>query len=240
MVSAEYLEAMKSQKFGIEIEFSFITRPQARETIRQFFGNQDMLDWKGRAWKIVRDGSVRAKKRLESGEVIEADENYKVELNSPILEYEDFELLSGVLSSLRHRGAEISDVCGLHIHVGGEGHTARSLRNLLNLFMQKEKVMQEAFQIDPYRLNQYCRTVSEELIPIMNRRKKPTLEKLKEQWQQFDSSRYRMLNLDSFYENKGLEFRLFNATLDPDIVKAYIYSVWRYRRRQRPCRGRYP
>lgn len=222
MVSAEYLEAMKSQKFGIEIEFSFITRPQARETIRQFFGNHDMLDWRGRAWKIVMDGSVRAKKRLESGEVIEADENYKVELNSPILEYEDFELLSGVLSSLRHRGAEISDVCGLHIHVGEEGHTARSLRNLLNLFMQKEKVMQEAFQIDPYRLNEYCQTVSEELIPIMNRRKKQTLEKLEEQWQQFDSSRYRMLNLDSFFDHKGIEFRLFNATLDPDIVKAYV------------------
>lgn len=222
MVSTEYLNAMKSQKFGVEIEFSFITKDTARSALRQLFGNKSMLDAKGRKWKIVSNSEIRAKVRLPDGDIVPADAGYEVELNTPVLEYEDLDLLSGVLHSLRNAGAEVSDVCGLHVHVGEEGHTARSLRNLLNLFVQKEKVMQEVFQIDAYRLNRYCRTVSEELIPIMNCKKCSTLEGLQEQWELYANDRYRMLNLDSFFDHKGIEFRLFNATLDPDIVKAYV------------------
>lgn len=222
MVSEKYLQELKNQKFGIEIEFSFITRPQAREVIRGILGNHDMLDKNGRKWNIKSDGSIEAKKRDTSGAIICADREYQVEFVSPILGYEDLELLLQIVGALKSAGAEPSNVTGIHIHVSEEGHTAKSLRNLLNLFMQKEILMREAFQIEEYRLNRYCRWVQTALIPQINRYKAETLEKLQNQWYGEDCDRYRMLNLCSFFDNKGIEFRMFNATLDVNVIKAYI------------------
>ena len=217
-----YLQEMKSQKFGIEIEFSFITREDAKGIIREVLSNDAMLDSSGRRWKVVRDGSIIARKRDSSGTVVSADDSYKVELNSPILGYEDLELLAEVVAALRKAGAKASGLCGIHIHVGEEGHTVRSLRNMLNLFMQKEAVMAEAFQISKERRSQYCRDVCEGLIAEMNRHKARTLKQLEKQWEREDCDRYRMLNLSSFYSNKGIEFRLFNSTLEHSAIRAYI------------------
>lgn len=222
MVSENYLEDMKSQRFGVEIEFSFITRPQAREVIRQLLSNHDMLDGNGRKWNIVRDSSITPRKRAEDGSIVFADDNYKVELNTPLLGYGDMGLLLDIVDALKRKGAEASNLCGIHIHVSEEGHTVRSLRNLLNLFMQKEDVMCEAFQIDDARKARYCKEVCAGLIAEINRRKPATLEKLKCQWNDESCGRYRMLNLESFYSNKGIEFRLFNSTLDAATIRAYI------------------
>lgn len=222
MASEKYLQDLKAQKFGVEIEFSFITRHMAREAIRRKLCSYDMIDERGRKWKIVRDGSIVPRKRTENGLVIDADNDYKVELNSPILDYDDMDLLRGVLTALRNAGAEPSDVCGIHIHVGEDGHTVRSLRNLINMFMQKEDIMQEAFQIDEERQRRYCQNVNVGLIPKINRHKAHTLEELSGQWEEEVCGRYRMLNLESFYSHKGIEFRLFNSTLNFEVIQAYI------------------
>ena len=222
MVSEKYLQELKSQKFGIEIEFSFITRPQDRAVIRDILGNHEMLDCNGRKWSVKYDSSIGARRRNAFGGIVNADEEYQVEFVSPILGYEDLELLLQIVGALQRAGAEPSDMTGIHIHVSEEGHTVKSLRNLLNLFMQKEILMREAFQIDKCRLDGYCRWVQAALIPQINRYKAETLEKLQNQWYGEDCDRYRMLNLCSFFDNKGIEFRMFNATLDGNVIKAYI------------------
>lgn len=223
MVSEEYLQELKNQKFGVEVEFSFISREDAREVIRKTLcNNYTTIDSKGRKWKVVRDGSIIPKMRDEFGEVFSADDSYKVELNSPILEYEDIDLLLEVITNLKKAGAEPSTRCGLHIHVGEEGHTVTSLRNMLNLFMQKESIMIEAFQIDSERIDRYCQSVNENLITKMNRYKANSLSELRQQWELENCGRYRMLNLASFYSNTGLEFRLFNSTLNPITIRSYI------------------
>jgi len=222
MVSEEYLQELKSQKFGIEVEFSFITKDMAREVLRELFSNDRMIDNKGRCWEIKSDNSIIARKRDEDGYIVSADRSYKVELNSPIIGYEDLDLLSGVIHALREAGAEPSKLCGIHIHVSEEGHTVRSLRNILNLFMQKEYIMLEAFQISEDRHNRYCGDVCAELISEINKHKPRSLDQLRQQWRDKDNSRYRMLNLDSFYSSKGIEFRMFNTTLDANIVRAYV------------------
>lgn len=222
MVSAEYLQALKSQKFGIEIEFSFITREMAKNVICETLFNDDMIDNRGRKWKIVRDGSVVPRKRDASGSEVSADDSYRVELNSPILTYEDMDLLLKVVDALRRTGAQPSRLCGLHIHVDEEGHTVNSLRNILNLFMQKESIMTEAFQISPDRQSKYCKNVCERLITEINKHRAHTLPQLRKQWENTGGGRYRMLNLDSFYSNKGIEFRLFNSSLNTNTVRAYI------------------
>lgn len=222
MASEKYLQDMKAQKFGIEIEFSFITRYMAKEAICRELNSQDMIDAKGRKWKIVNDSSIVPKRRTEDGSVVGADCYYSVELNSPILEYDDLDLLGGVLKALRDAGAEPSEVCGIHIHISEDGHTVRSLRNLINMFMQKEDIMKEAFQIDDTRQEQYCQNVNRDLVPKINRHKARTLNELFNQWDEECCGRYRMLNIESLYDGMGIEFRLFNSTLNMEVVKAYI------------------
>lgn len=222
MVSEEYLRELKSQKFGIEVEFSFITRDKAKSVLKEVFACSSLIDNLGRQWKVVRDGSIKARKRTSDGRVVVADDAYKVELNSPLLGYSDMDLLLKVISALRRAGAEPSDLCGIHVHVSEDGHTVSSLRNLINLFIQKEYLMVEAFQISPERRSKYCKDVCLKLIRVINKHKPRTLTELRGLWTCSDCDRYRMLNLQSFYSNKGIEFRLFNSTLNAPTIKAYI------------------
>lgn len=222
MEREEFLQAMKSQNFGVEIEFSYITRSQAEQIIGEVLGCTDMIDSQGRQWEIVRDGSIVPRVRDCYGNSVGADNNYRCELNTPILGYEDIPLLQEVIRALKRGGAEASELCGIHIHVGDAGHTPKSLRCLLNLFMQKEDIFVEAFRIPDNRLFEYCNKVDEGLIRVINRRKPKTLKALEKCWNDECGSRYRMINLDSFYSDKGIEFRFFNTTFHAGIVRAYI------------------
>ena len=222
MKREEFLEAMKSQEFGIEIEFSFISRLRAEEVIGDVLHSEDMIDNYGRQWDVYRDGSIVPRKRNEYGNIVNASDDYRVEFVSPILGYDDISLLQELIRALRKAGAEPSELCGIHIHVGESGHTPTSLRNLLNLFMQKEEIFIEAFQIPNNRLFRYCAKVDEGLISIINQRKPKTLNKLREYWDKETGTRYKMVNLDSFFSKKGIEFRFFNSTLHAGVVRAYI------------------
>lgn len=222
MEREEFLEAMKGQEFGIEVEFSYITRHRAEEVIGIALHNSDLLDYEGRQWEVVYDGSIVPKKRDSFGDTVAASDEYKCELNTPILGYNDIPLLQEVIRALRRAGAEPSELCGIHIHVSEKGHTPKSLRCLLNIFSQKEDIFVEAFQIPDNRLFRYCSKVDEELIKVINRKKPKTLQDLERWWNEKCNSRYRMVNLDSFYSHKGVEFRFFNSTLHAGRIRAYI------------------
>lgn len=221
MERQEFLDAMKNQEFGVEIEFSYITRNKAEEVVEDVLHSTDLIDNYGRQWDIVRDSSIVPRRRDFLGNSVAADDDYKVELNTPIMGYDDIPLLQEVIRALRKAGAEPSDLCGIHVHVSEIGHTPQSLRNLLNLFMQKENIFVEAFNIPDNRLFRYCKRVDEGLIKIINKKKPKTLHQLNQYWSDFED-RYRMINLDSFFSKKGIEFRFFNSTLHAGIVRAYI------------------
>lgn len=222
MERQEFLDAMKNQEFGVEIEFSFITRQKAEEVLINVLENEFLIDYEGRQWQVIRDGSIVPRKRDSVGNIVDADDNYKVELVTPILGYNDIPLLQQVIRALRKAGAEPSDLCGIHIHVSEKEHTPQSLRNLLNLFTQKEDIFIEAFQIPDNRLFRYCQSIDEGLITVINKKKPKNLKELEKYWEKECGDRYRMLNLDSFFSHKGIEFRFFNSTLHAGIIKAYI------------------
>lgn len=222
MEREEFIKSMKSQEFGVEIEFSFITRQKAEEVLINVLENEFLIDYEGRQWQVIRDGSIVPRKRDSVGNIVDADDYYKVELVTPILGYNDIPLLQQVIRALRKAGAEPSDLCGIHIHVSEKEHTPQSLRNLLNLFMQKEDIFIEAFQIPDNRLFRYCQLVDEGLIHVINKKKPKDLSSLKKYWERETGDRYRMLNLDSFFSHKGIEFRFFNSTLHAGIIRAYI------------------
>ena len=81
--------------------------------------------------KVHRDSSIQA-----------ASDDEKAELGTPILTYEDIPDLQEILRQLRHKGAKSdpAHMCGVHIHIGLNGHTPKSLRNLANIMVSHESL----------------------------------------------------------------------------------------------------
>lgn len=209
MDKERYLNEMKSLFFGVELEFTGISRSEARKVLKGFFKDEDMMDETGREWNIKYDSSIVAKVMI-NGTLIHAPEEYKVELVSPILEYKDIPMLQELVRTLRHAGAIDTEKSGLHVHVSEEGHTADTLRNLIKLMSSKESLLIKALEIPDERLYQYCNCVDSNLVKAVNKRKFKNMDELIDIWYT-TSDRYRMLNYSSLFDKKGIEFRCYNS-----------------------------
>lgn len=215
---------MKEQTIGVEVEMNNITRANAAKVAAELFGTGRYSDtafrngyctwsaWdqQGREWKFQRDTSI-------SG-----PDSQKCELVTPILKYEDIELLQELIRRLRKAGA-ISHAgvgAGVHIHIGAQGHTAQTLRNLANIMASHEQLIAEAIRIDNYRMRQYCRMVDINFLKQLNTKKPKTMAQLADIWYgsqgcdsgrtaHYNSSRYHMLNLHATFTKGTVEFRLF-------------------------------
>lgn len=231
---------MRTQRFGIEIEMTGITREKAAKVIAEYFGTESFYigtyyetygakDRQGRTWKATYDSSIIAQKK-ERGRTVGANENYKCEIVSPILTYEDMADLQEIVRQLRHSGAFVNNQCGIHIHVDASRYTPQTLRNLVNIIASKEDILYKALQIDPARLR-WCKKTNERLLETINRKKPETMEALKDIWyagssrgrnEHYNETRYHGLNLHSTFTKGTVEFRLFNSTTHAGEIKAYI------------------
>ena len=231
---------MRTQRFGIEIEMTGITREKAAKVIAEYFGTESFYigtyyetygakDRQGRTWKATYDSSIIAQKK-ERGRTVGANENYKCEIVSPILTYEDMADLQEIVRQLRHSGAFVNNQCGIHIHVDASRYTPQTLRNLVNIIASKEDILYKALQIDPARLR-WCKKTNEKLLETINRKKPETMEALKDIWyagssrgrnEHYNETRYHGLNLHSTFTKGTVEFRLFNSTTHAGEIKAYI------------------
>ncbi len=141
---------------------------------------------------------------------------------TPILTYGDIETLQELCRQLRHAGAksDASRGCGVHIHIGAQGHTPQSLRNLANIMASHESLIAEALKLDRGRMSRYCRTVDPRFLEQVNRRKPRTMSQLADIWytsngascgrsHHYNDSRYHMLNLHATFTKGTVEFRLF-------------------------------
>lgn len=231
---------MRTQRFGIEIEMTGITREKAAAVIAAYFGTESFYigtyyktygakDRQGRTWKATYDSSIIAQKK-ERGCTVGAGDAYKCEIVSPILTYEDLPDLQEVVRQLRHSGAFVNSQCGIHIHVDASRYTPQALRNLVNIIASKEDILYKALQIDPARMR-WCKKTNEKLIEAINRKKPQTMEALKDIWyagscgrrtEHYNETRYHGLNLHSTFTKGTVEFRLFNSTTHAGEIKAYI------------------
>ncbi|MBW9171199.1 amidoligase family protein [Clostridium estertheticum] len=234
---------MKNQTIGVEIEMTGITRAKAAEVTSNFLGGSvnrtfdsydtyDISTPDNRIWKIMSDASVQTTKK-KKGTLISADQNYSVELVTPILKYEDIETLQELIRQLRHAGAvsESKLQCGIHVHIGAKGHTPNTIKNLVNLMASKEDLIYKSLEIDPKRAR-YCQKVNENLIETINKKKPKTLSELADIWytgygfenrgRHYHTSRYHGINLHSTFTKGTIEFRLFNGTLNAGKIKSYI------------------
>ena len=231
---------MRTQRFGIEIEMTGVTREKAAEAIAEYFGTESFYigtyyktygakDRQGRTWKATYDSSIIAQKK-SGGRTVRAADEYKCEVVSPILTYEDMADLQEIIRQLRHKGAFVNSQCGIHIHVDASLYTPQTLRNLVNIIASKEDILYKALRIDPARMR-WCKKTNGELLEAINRRKPQTMEALKDIWyagstrdrdEHYNDTRYHGLNLHSTFTKGTVEFRLFNSTTHAGEIKAYI------------------
>ena len=233
---------MRTQNFGIEIELTGITRAAAAQVIAAYFGERcvyvggsyqtyEAYDNKGRRWNCRYDASIRAERKTGSRRS-SAGTDYKCEVVSPILSYEDIDDLQEIVRQLRHNGAIANDSCGIHIHVDASRHNAKTLRNLVNLTFQKEDLLYKALDIKESRVG-YCKKVNRELLEKLNKKKPTTMEQLADIWygehtsqysrnQHYNNTRYHGINLHATFTKGTVEFRLFNSTTHAGEIKAYI------------------
>lgn len=218
------IEEMKKQTIGVEVEMNSITRPKAAKIAAKLFGTNrysntsernGYLAWsawdaQGREWKFQRDVSING---------IDSE---KCEMVTPILTYADIETLQKLIRQLRHAGAK-SDAtrgCGVHIHIGANGHTAQTMRNLANIMASHERLIADALNLDQSRIRNYCRMVNPRFLEQINRKKPRTMSALADIWytthgtncdrrQHYNNSRYHMLNYHATFTKGTIEFRLF-------------------------------
>ena len=233
---------MKTTRFGIEIEFTGITRRQAATVAANYFGSTvshassydryTAGDGFGRTWTFMSDASIHPM-RKENGRKIGAGDEYKVEMVTPILTYEqDMDTLQELIRKLRKAGAFTDPQnCGIHIHLDGAPHTAMSIRNWVNIMASRNDLLYKALQIEPTR-KRWCKALDADLVRRMNEQKPKTLPQIEEIWYagycgnrntHYHSSRYAFLNLHSFFHgNHTVELRGFNATLHAGKVRAFV------------------
>ena len=239
----EIKEFLKSN-FGIEIEFTGITRRKAAEIVVEHLGGsvEELHDYyktlkiiarDGRVWKIMYDGSIKCQKRT-GGQKVSASSEYSVELVSPILTYEkDMVDVQEMVRKLRKAGAfsEQQNCTGIHIHLDGRDHTPKSIRNFMNIIYSRNDLLYDALQIEQRRM-QFCKKMDESLVHKMNRSKPTTFNQIEDIWYQgygerrerhYHESRYHFLNLHSLFNGCGtVELRGFNGTLHAGKIRSYI------------------
>lgn len=239
-------EEMKNQTIGVEVEMNNITRENAacvaadvfkthnykNTAIRNGYYTWSAWDMQGREWKFQKDVSITG------------PDDEKCELVTPILHYGDIELLQELIRALRKAGAksDATRMCGVHIHIGADGHTPQTLRNLANIMAGHEEILSQSLNLDRQRMDRYCRTVDPRFISAVNSKKPSTMKQLEDIWyksndadyrreQHYNGSRYHMLNLHATFTKGTVEFRLFQFDAPADgkqnglhagQLKAYI------------------
>jgi hypothetical protein len=220
----EQIANLKNQTIGVEVEMNNITREKAAKLAADFFGTgrwentanrngyQTWSAWdgEGREWKFQKDVSI-------AGPDVQ-----KCEMVTPILHYSDIETLQELIRKLRKAGAVSNALqgCGVHIHIGANGHTPQTLRNLANIMASHETLLADALKLDRGRMNRYCRTVNPNFLTNLNKKKPETMAKLADLWYtsqgagygrnaHYNDSRYHMLNLHATFTKGTIEFRLF-------------------------------
>ena len=232
---------MLSKNFGIEIEFTGITRQKAAKVIAEYLEGRmekNGADYKvtspdGRVWEVVYDGSIITQRKV-NGQKVPAGREYSVELVSPILIYEqDIKILQEIVRVLRKTGAfsEKQNRTGIHIHLNGNDHSPRSLRNFINIIYSRNDLLYDSLQIERERMK-YCKKMDKRLVESMNKKKPRTFEEIEEIWYEgyysnrrrhYHESRYHFLNLHSFFNGVGtVELRGFNGTLHAGKIRTYI------------------
>lgn len=225
---------IQSQRFGVEIELTSITRRQAAEAAQSVVGGSVrwlkfprcfdpvvVIDEKQREWRLQADSSLS-----------DVPFDSRIELITPILSWQDLPVLQECIRAIRRAGAYASPNSSVHLHVSAEPHTPQTIRNLVKSFNRLEHLIYRAVGVQESRLKKYCRPNEEEFVRKLSSMRNLTDRSLNRAWfgtynpqpAHYDQSRYRSLNLASLWRTQTIEFRF--GEVYPKIhagkIKAFI------------------
>ena len=166
---------LKDQCFGVEVEMTGITREEAAQTLAEYFGTQScyyggaydawtVIDPEGKEWKLMSDASIRGERRTRSGYARTEDRNYKVEMVTPKLTYDELPKFQECVRRVRKAGAKVNNSCGIHVHVDAANHNRQSLKNLIGIMYSKEDILFKALQVNEERAEHWCKKVREPML----------------------------------------------------------------------------
>jgi hypothetical protein len=223
-------EEMKTLSWGIEIELVSISKATAARAVQSVVGGTiehgmngacQVIASDGRTWNLVHDGSLSGPS-TQNAEVV-----------SPILKFEDIEMLQEVIRALRRAGAKVDSSTSAHVHLSHPDLNPKTIRNLVRIVHKHETMIQHILQVSDARKNRYCKTMDEGVVKRFE--KKITTEReLNEAWygyynprpQRYDLQRYNGLNLTSYLIRRTVEFRwAAPKKLHAGEIKAVIIFV---------------
>ena len=255
-------ELIKSQNFGVEIELTGITRAAAAKVIadelnsphiigpsNDCYHTRKVVDSTGRKWSVMRDSSIEP---VYPSEDRYSSDEYRVEFVTPILHYEDIEVLQRMVRKLRAAGGKVNASCGIHIHIDGANHSPLSLRRLCNFMVSRQDIIYDSLGVGDRR-DRWCRPISKELLDALSENRDLGHDQMEAIWysrandgysggidhRHYNPTRYHGVNLHSFFTKGTVEFRLFNSTLHAGKIKAYIQfclglSAWSIESKENP------
>ena len=235
---------IQNQNFGVEIELTGLSRQAAAQVIADYYGTigtrfmgtvyktYEAVDNKGRRWKCMRDAYITPQRRV-NGHVVDANDEYKCEVVTPILQYEDIPDLQTIVRALVKKGAMANASCGIHVHVDAANHNRQSLKILIGIMYSKEDILFKALQVNESRAARWCQKVREPMLKQARRLSSDEtrdLTQLENIWYEGDNgsadhynwTRYYALNLHSVFYRGTVEWRCFNSTLHAGKVAAYV------------------
>lgn len=222
--------------FGIEIEMVGKTRSMIAKAIAGVVSGkvehvvdeeddnltrEDVHAANGSVWRVEDDDSLHAPEQL------------RAELVSPVLTTADVGTLNNVVAAAAATGARTNPHCGVHVHIGAQDAAVEDVCRFIDVMIEEEPKLVKDFNCSPRRLQRFAKPMSPSFIRSFKRRRPKTQEDLARLWygkpaargqrsDRYHKSRYRGLNLQSYFFRFTIEFRYFDSSLAPDRIEAYV------------------
>lgn len=237
-------------RVGIEVEFTGISKFELAEhlvSVGKFKEKRvesrvvngatrvkiRLFDYLDRSWLLLVDRSINPTSK--DGADVEENLDFMCELVSPILQSsEDFTFFFSVIDEIRELGGLVNESCGLHMHLDAPTNV-KDLKGIFSKFISNQELYKESLKVPDCRLEKYTKLYSKSFINSYNS-VEPAIESVsdlqdfiydtlgegKPRGYEKNPARYYMLNLDSIHKRGTIEFRLFNSTLNTDIINKYL------------------
>lgn len=229
-------------RIGVEIELTGVTRENVAISLSNLFhskldskyitpsGSSRYKRYKTNGWLVLRDRSIRTEKYESNADsmfnISEVDdENYKVEVVSPVLTENSLNELFSVLSVLKALGGITNDTTGIHIHIDAP----KSVLGILQKFVLQQDEILSSFGTYKARTEHYAKlfpeSVKQYILTELNEQDNNSLLlKLKDELHENElrDVRYYALNIYSALQRNTVEFRFFNSTLEKHKVAKFL------------------
>jgi len=194
--------SLEKIRFGVEIEVEFPKEKDSWDLIQR---NKVIA-----GWSMDYDGSLN-----NGAEYKPKDKNY--------LYYNDESMtqIKEIIALVKVHKGNIRPTCGLHIHVDMKQFNNKEIINIVKAFIRKQDDIIKKFKVLKFRLSEQQK-IHKNIIKKLNVNTIRNIKKGKNLTEDFFNDRYYLLNIQSLYEHKTLEFRLFNGTIQPSKIKRYI------------------